>query len=211
MFVGLSIPTLFGAFVATAAFDENSFATGFVAGVPSWLLIPLLLVGFVGSLGQGSINLYSMGLDMDAIFPRLSRIRSTALVALIATELVFFGKFVYDAEAAVTNSVLFLTCLATSWIAITLFGYFSAKGNIDQSALQAFNERSTGGIYWYRNGWNFSAVIAWLLGSLVGILGISSVDYVGPISKDLGDIDVSIPASALAGIAIYAALSKFRK
>jgi purine-cytosine permease-like protein len=211
MFVGLSIPTLFGAFVATAAFDENSFATGFVAGVPSWLLIPLLLVGFVGSLGQGSINLYSMGLDMDAIFPRLSRIRSTALVALIATALVFFGKFVYDAEAAVTNSVLFLTCLATSWIAITLFGYFSAKGNIDQSALQAFNERSTGGIYWYRNGWNFSAVIAWFLGSLVGILGISSVDYVGPISKDLGDIDVSIPASALAGIAIYAALSKFRK
>jgi purine-cytosine permease-like protein len=211
MFVGLSIPTLFGAFVATAAFDENSFASGYVAGVPSWLLIPLLLIGFVGSLGQGSINLYSMGLDLDAIFPRLSRIRSTALVALIATGLVFVGKFVYDAEAAVTNSVLFLTCLATSWIAITLYGYFSVAGVLDKSALQAFNERSTGGIYWYRGGWNFSAVIAWIVGSVVGVFGISSVDYVGPISKSLGDVDVSIPAAALAGVAIYAVLRRFDK
>jgi hypothetical protein len=209
MFVGLSIPTLFGAFVATAAFDEDSFASGYVAGVPSWLLIPLLIIGFVGSLGQGSINLYSMGLDMDAIFPRLSRIRSTALVALIATGFVFVGKFVYDAEVAVTNSVLFLTCLATSWIAITLYGYFSVAGALDKSALQAFNERSTGGIYWYRAGWNLSAVVAWVLGSLVGILGISSVDYVGPISKSLGDVDVSIPAAALAGVAIYAVLRRF--
>jgi purine-cytosine permease-like protein len=211
MFVGLAVPTLFGAFVATAAFDENSFASGYVAGVPSWLLIPLLLIGFIGSLGQGSINLYSMGLDMDAIFPRLSRVRSTALVASIATALVFVGKFIYDAEAAVTNSVLFLTCLATSWIAVTLYGYFSVSGALDKSALQAFNERSTGGIYWYRGGWNISAITAWVIGSVVGIFGISSVDYVGPISKSLGDVDVSIPAAALAGVAIYAVLRRFDK
>jgi purine-cytosine permease-like protein len=211
MFVGLAAPTLFGAFVATAAFDENSFASGYVAGVPSWLLIPLLLIGFIGSLGQGSINLYSMGLDMDAIFPRLSRVRSTALVASIATALVFVGKFIYDAEAAVTNSVLFLTCLATSWIAVTLYGYFSVSGSLDKSALQAFNERSTGGIYWYKGGWNFSAIAAWVIGSVVGIFGISSVDYVGPISKSLGDVDVSIPAAALAAVAIYAVLRRFDK
>lgn len=211
MFVGLSLPTLFGAFVATAAFNEDSFASGYVAGVPSWLLVPLLLVGFIGSLGQGSINLYSMGLDMDAIFPRLSRIRSTALVASIATALVFVGKFIYDAEAAVTNSVLFLTCLATSWIAITLYGYFSVGGALDKSALQAFNERSTGGIYWFSGGWNLNAVTAWILGSVIGILSISSVNYVGPIATSLGDVDASIPASALAGIAIYAALKKVNR
>ena len=84
MVVGLSIPTLFGAFVAVAAFDEESFAGGFVVGSPSWLLIPLLLIGFIGSLGQGSINLYSMGLDMDAIVPKLSRLKSTVLVAASA-------------------------------------------------------------------------------------------------------------------------------
>jgi purine-cytosine permease-like protein len=211
MFVGLSIPTLFGAFVAVAAFDENSFASGFVANSPTWLLFPLLLIGFIGSLGQGSINLYSMGLDLDAILPKLSRMKSTALVAALSTALVFVGKFIYDAEVAVTNSVLFLTCLATSWFAISIFGYCRAKGSVDKESIQIFNRRTTGGRYWFTNGWNFKAIIAWVLGSTAGIFGISSVDYVGPIAKAAGDLDISIPTAALVGLAVYAVLEGSRK
>jgi purine-cytosine permease-like protein len=208
MVVGLSIPTLFGAFVAVAAFDEESFAGGFVAGSPSWLLIPLLLVGFIGSLGQGSINLYSMGLDMDAIIPKLSRLESTVLVAGISTGLVFIGKFVYDAEAAVTNSVLFLTSLAASWIAISLFGYYRNKGSFDKAALQIFNKRETGGKYWFTGGWNLKATFSWIIGSIVGILGISTVDYVGPIAAALGDVDVSVPGAVISALVIYAVLER---
>jgi purine-cytosine permease-like protein len=211
MFVGLSIPTLFGAFVAVAAFDEDSFASGFVANSPSWLLIPLLLIGFIGSLGQGSINLYSMGLDLDAILPKLSRLKSTALVAALSTALVFIGKFIYDAEVAVTNSVLFLTCLATSWFAISIFGYYRSRGSVDKEALQIFNRRTTGGVYWFTGGWNFKAVIAWILGSVTGIFGISSVDYVGPISEAVGDVDISIPTAAIVGLVVYALLERAPK
>lgn len=209
--VGLTIPTLFGAFVAVAAFDENSFAAGYVANSPSWLLIPLLLVAVIGSLGQGSINLYSMGLDLDAILPRLSRLKSTALVAAVSTGLVFLGKFVYDAEAAVTNSVLFLTCLATSWLAITLYAFKINKGLIDKEAVQIFNRRTTGGPYWFSNGWNFKAVIAWVIGSTLGILGVSTVDYVGPISNSFNGLDVSIPAAALGAVFSYIVLNKVKK
>jgi purine-cytosine permease-like protein len=210
MFVGLSIPTIFGAFIAVAAFDENSFAAGFVSQSPSWLLVPLLLIGLIGSLGQGSINLYSMGLDLDAILPKLSRMKSTALVAGISTALVFIGKFVYDAEVAVTNSVLFLTCLATSWIAISLYAFFRSKGSISKEDLQVFNSRKSGGQYWFSNGWNFRAVFAWLLGSAAGIFGISSVDYVGPIANAFNGVDVSIPIAAIVGLGVYA-LSESRK
>lgn len=210
MFVGLTIPTIFGAFIAVAAFDENSFAAGFVSQSPSWLLVPLLLIGLIGSLGQGSINLYSMGLDLDAILPKLSRMKSTALVAGISTALVFIGKFIYDAEVAVTNSVLFLTCLATSWIAISLYAFFRNKGSINKQDLQVFNSRKTGGQYWYSNGWNFRAIFAWILGSVAGIFGISSVDYVGPIADALNGVDVSIPAAAIVGLGVYA-LSESRK
>ena len=208
MVVGLSIPTIFGAFVAVAAFDEDSFAGGFVAGSPSWLLIPLLLVGFIGSLGQGSINLYSMGLDMDAIVPKLSRLKSTVLVAGISTGLVFIGKFVYDAEAAVTNSVLFLTSLASSWIVISLYGYYKNKGNFDKAALQVFNKRETGGKYWFTGGWNLKATFSWIVGSVVGILGISTVDYVGPIAAALGDVDVSVPGAVISALFVYALLER---
>ena len=208
MVVGLSIPTIFGAFVAVAAFDEESFAGGFVAGSPSWLLIPLLLIGFIGSLGQGSINLYSMGLDMDAIVPKLSRLQSTVLVAGISTGLVFIGKFVYDAEAAVTNSVLFLTSLASSWIVISLYGYYKKKGSFDKVALQIFNKRETGGKYWFTGGWNLKATFSWIVGSVVGILGISTVDYVGPIAASLGDVDVSVPGAVMSALFVYALLER---
>jgi purine-cytosine permease-like protein len=39
MSIGLAVPTLFGAFISVAAFDENSFVAGYVAGSPTWLLI----------------------------------------------------------------------------------------------------------------------------------------------------------------------------
>ena len=202
MVIGLSLPTVFGAFVATAAFDEFSFAAGYVAGSPVWLVLPLLLVAIVGSLGQGSIILYSMGLDLDAILPKLSRTKSTILVALTSTALVFVGKFVFDAETAVTNSVLFLTALATAWASISMFMYWRTKGSFNLVDLQAFNSGRSGGKYWYTSGWNLKAVIAWCLGSACGIFAISSVDYVGPISETFGGLDLSVPAAAVVAIAV---------
>ena len=207
MFVGLVIPTVFGAFIATAAFDEFSFAAGYVAGSPVWLIVPLLLLGFAGSLGQGSVNLYSMGLDLDAILPKLSRVRSTILVAAIATALVFVGRFVLDAEVAVTNSVLFLTALATSWASISMFGYVTGKGKFDDSALHQFSTGKSGGAYWYTGGWNVRAVIAWLVGSIVGIFGISSVDYVGPIAELAWGVDLSVPAAAIGAVLTFVILN----
>lgn len=203
MTIGLATPTIFGAFIAVAAFDEDSFVAGYVAGSPTWLLWPLLLIGFIGSLGQGSVNLYSMGLDMDAILPKLSRLKSTILVSAIASGLVFIGKFVFDAETAVTNATLFLTALGTAWIAITLFGYFRMGGSLHKEDLQVFNQRGSGGRYWYTAGWNFKASIAWVVASITGILGISSEDYTGPIANALGGVDVSVVAPAVVGIGLY--------
>ena len=49
------------------------------------------------------------------------------------------------------------------------------------------------------------------LGSTAGIFGISSVDYVGPIADALNGVDVSIPASAIVGLLIYALLERAPK
>ena len=200
--IGLTIPTTFGAFIAVVAFDENSFAAGFVAYSPSWLLFPLLLVAVIGSLGQGAINLYSMGLDLDAILPKLSRHSSTLLVALISTALVFIGSFVYDAESAVTNSVLFLTVLATAWLAIALTMQHEMRRDFDRDALQVFNKGETGGVYWFRGGWNLRVILVWVLSSLLGFLGISSVDYIGPIASWAQDIDLSLPVAAISAVVL---------
>ena len=211
MFVGLTIPTIFGAFIAVAAFDENSLAAGFVAQAPTYLLLPIVAIGIVGSLGQGGINLYSMGLDLDAILPKLSRVQSTSIVAVVSTSLVFLGKFVFDAEEAVTNATLFITCLATSWISISMIGYLRARGHFNKSDLQVFNSGKTGGVYWFSGGWNVKAILAWAIGSVAGIGGISSVGYVGPIAEYFNGIDLSIPTAAVVGGALYLVLVRTRE
>ena len=152
-----------------------------------------------------------MGLDLDAILPKLKRSQTTILVAIMSTALVFIGKFVYDAETAVTNSVLFLTVLATSWISITLYLYVKSRGEFDRESLQIFNTGKTGGAYWFKSGWNLKVVLAWLIGSTIGILSISSVDYVGPIADAFSDIDLSIPVAATSSIFILKLLTARRK
>jgi purine-cytosine permease-like protein len=178
---------------------------------PAWLVVPLLLVAIVGSLGQGSINLYSMGLDLDAILPKFSRLKSTILVAVISTALVFIGRFVFDAEAAVTNSVLFLTALASSWASISIFMYWRTKGQFDQVDLQVFNSQRKGGQYWFTGGWNFGAVFSWALGATAGILGVSSVDYVGPLAEAFGGLDLSVAAAVVVSTSAMAFASTVRR
>jgi purine-cytosine permease-like protein len=210
MFVGLAVPTLFGAFVSVVAFDPNSVVAGLVTGSPGWLLVPVVATGIIGSLGQGGLNLYSMGLDLDAILPRLSRTQATFIVGLIAIGLVFLGKFVWSAEDAVTTYVLVLTSLATPWAVITMIGFWQTRGRFDEPSLQVFNRRERGGAYWFTHGWNIDAVVAWAAGSAVGVLSNSTTSFEGPVAHWLGGLDASVVTSAVTGGLLYVVLVAVR-
>ncbi|MEP6814505.1 MAG: cytosine permease [Marmoricola sp.] len=213
LFIGLSggllIPTLWGAFISSILFDDLSFVAGLVNGVPGWLLAPVMVGALIGSLGQGGMNLYSMGLDLDAILPRLTRVQSTALVTALSTILVFLGKFVWDAEAAVTTFVVVLTSLATPWAVITMLGFWRTGGRYDTQALQVFNQRRTGGPYWYRGGWNLAALAGWLAGSIVGVLSNSTDSFTGPVATAISGVDSSFVTSGLTAALVYLTLVRF--
>ena len=122
----------------------------------------------------------------------------------------FLGKFVWDAESSVTLYVLFLTSLATPWAVITMIGYVRTRGRFDQDSLQVFNRRETGGAYWFVHGWNIDAVVAWVIGSVVGVLSNSTETYVGPIAERLGGLDASVLTSAVTAGVIYLLLVTVR-
>ena len=210
LFVGLTVPTLFGAFVSVVSLDPDSFSAELVSAVPGWLLPFILVLAVAGSLGQGGMNLYSMGLDLDAILPRLSRTTSTAAVAIASTILVLLGKFVWSAENAVTTFVVVLTSLATPWAVITMIGFARTGGRFDEPSLQIFNRRETGGVYWFTAGWNVDTALAWVLASAIGVLSNSTTGYEGPISHLFKGIDVSFVTSALAAAIIYYGLTALR-
>lgn len=209
---GLLVPTLFGVYAATATLGdpERSFVAGLVEDAPGWYVPILIIAALGGSLGQAGVNLYSMGLDLDAVLPRLTRVQSTMIVAAVSTALVYLGAFVWEAETAVTTFVLVVTSMAVPWATIAMLGLHRAGGEVDRSALQVFNKGMRGGRYWYRRGWNVNATVAWLLASVCGVLANATDTYTGPIADLAGGIDVSVLVSAVIAALAYVLLERLR-
>ncbi|MCX4742884.1 cytosine permease [Streptomyces antibioticus] len=205
---GLLVPQLFGTFTAYAARAATDYAGPLVDAAPGWYLVPLLLAASAGSVGNAGLMLYSMGLDLDAILPRASRARATYAVAVVATACVFVGHYASDAQSAMTSFVLLLTAIGTPWAVITLIGFARCGGVYDADALQVFNRRSRGGIYWYRSGWNVRATVSWALGAAVGLAAVSLPSYEGPLLSLAGGVDCSFLLSGTVGGLLYLALSR---
>ncbi|MER7193487.1 cytosine permease [Streptomyces flaveolus] len=204
LLLGLLVPQLFGTFTAYAARGALDYAGPLVDASPGWYLVPLLLAASAGSVGNAGLMLYSMGLDLDAILPRASRARATCTVAVVATACVFVGHYAWDAQSAMTSFVLLLTAIGTPWAVITLIGFVRSGGQYDADALQVFNRRARGGVYWYRAGWNLPATVAWAAGALVGVLAVSLPTYEGPLLTFTGGVDCSFLLSGLVGGVVYA-------
>jgi purine-cytosine permease-like protein len=203
--LGLLIPTVFGiaSAVATLGDPDRSYVTGLVLDAPAWYVPVLLFAAVVGSFGQAGVNLYSMGLDLDAIFPRLTRLQATILVAAISIGLVYLGAFVWSAETAVTNFVLLLTSFAVPWASLTMLGLRLSRQEIDKDALQVFNRGARGGRYWYWRGWSINATLAWLAGSTAGLMANATESFTGPIAIAAGGIDLSVPLSAAVAAGMF--------
>ncbi|MBW5424993.1 cytosine permease [Streptomyces sp. BG9H] len=208
LLAGLLIPQLFGTFTAYAARAALDYAGGLVDASPTWYLVPLLLAASAGSVGNAGLMLYSMGLDLDAILPRASRARATYTVAVVATACVFVGHFAWEAQDAMTSFVLLLTAIGTPWAVITLIGFARCRGEYDAEALQVFNRRAKGGVYWYRSGWNVQATVAWALGAVVGLLSVALPSYEGPLLALTWGVDCSFLLSGVVGGVTYAVLTR---
>lgn len=207
LLIGLLIPQLFGTFTALAARAGTDYAGPLVAAAPFWYLVPLLVAAAAGSVGNAGLMLYSMGLDLDAIVPRATRTTATVIAAAVATAFVFFGSFEWDVQSAMTSFVLLLTAIGTPWAVITLIGHVRCRGVYDPDALQVFNRRARGGVYWYGGGWNLRATVSWAVGAAVGLAAVSTPVYEGPLLALTSGVDCSFILSGLAGGAVYAALT----
>ncbi|MER7538021.1 cytosine permease [Streptomyces sp. NPDC097704] len=208
--VGLLVPQLFGTFTALAARGGLDYAGPLVEASPVWYLVPLLISATAGSVGNAGLMLYSMGLDLDAILPKATRARATLVVAAVATAFVFAGHFASDAQTAMTSFVLLLTAIGTPWAVITLIGHARCGGAYDPEALQVFNNRSRGGIYWFSAGWHPRATFSWAVGAAVGLAAVSTPLYEGPLLALTGGIDCSFVFSGIVGGALYAVLTPNR-
>ncbi|GGU44848.1 transporter [Streptomyces albospinus] len=210
LLIGLLVPQLFGTFSALAVGAGGSdYAGPLVAGAPFWYLALLLANASAGSVGNSGLMLYSMGLDLDAILPKATRTQATYVVAAVSTALVYAGHFLWAAQDAMTSFVLLMTAIGTPWAVITVIGFVRCRGTYDADSLQVYNRGTVGGVYWFKAGWNVQATAAWAVGSAVGLLGVDTPFYKGPLLSFTGGIDISfVLAAAAAGIVYHLLTAK---
>ncbi|WP_426996742.1 purine-cytosine permease family protein [Pseudarthrobacter sp. N5] len=211
VFLGLFVTALFGAFTASAIPElGGSYVADLVTSSPAWYLLPILVIALAGGLGQGVLNLYASGLDLEALFPRLRRIHTTLITSVIAVGLLYLGVFVFNAVDSITAMTLVLNGLAGPWVAINVLGFLVARrGKYHAADLQLFRASGPRGRYWFTNGWNLRAVIPWAIGSVFGVLATDTSLYTGPFSQLAGGIDLSFVGSTVIGAAGYLLALRF--
>lgn len=207
-FVGVSIPCLWGAFVASAVLNlpnaTGVFVPDMVGGSPTWYLPGLVLLGLVAGCAQGAVGLYGTGLDTSSLIPRLSRVRATLAIAVVAIGFVYLGNFVWEASAAVSAFLVLLVVVTTPWIVILSISYFYRRGFFLADDLQVFTRGQVGGRYWFDKGMNWRAVGAWMPASIIGILFAAAPPLLtGPWANAAGGIDLSFPAAGVVGGILY--------
>jgi purine-cytosine permease-like protein len=205
VFGGLFATTLFGAFTAVAIGKlGDSYVADLVAAAPAWYVPAILVVGLAGGVGQGVLNLYASGLDLEALVPRLRRVHTTLIASAAAIALLYAGTFALDAVDSITAMTLVLNGVAVPWVVVNLVGFLVARrGRYDPHDLQAFNEGRRGGRYWFTGGWNLRAVVAWAAGSAFGVCAVSTSLYTGPLADLARGVDVSLAGSAAVAAAVY--------
>jgi purine-cytosine permease-like protein len=203
-FVGVSFPLGFGAYTAVAINDLSvPYVDGLVGITPVAYLVPLMAVGIFGSLGQSTVCIYSNGLDFSSIFPVFKRVPATLILSGIGLVFIYLGTLVWDAEHTVVAFVAIFSVLAAPWISITVTGHLRRSGYYDPWALQVFNRGERGGIYWFTGGINLRSCVAWLVGSVVGLLMLHSDLYTGPWSGWANGVDLSWLSALVLGAGLY--------
>lgn len=203
-FIGLSLPLAFGAYVGVAiGSSSQDFVQGMVGLAPIGYLIPLVLMGSVGSLGQCTVLLYSSGLDFSSLFPVLRRPAATFLLSVVALVFVYVGTMVWNVENSLTAFIQLLGVATASWIAVVVLGHYAHGGEYDTHALQVFNRGEKGGVYWHWNGWNWRGTVAFLTGTILGLMFLDCALYVGPLSSIAGGVDISWLVALITTAGIY--------
>ena len=171
------------------------------------MLIPVVLLGFIGNATNGAMCVYNGTLDLQAILWRLRRVDVGFLFGLAGLAVAYVAVLIFGAAKSIESLITIVTVLVTPWMAINIIGYLRARGRFLPHHLQAFANRSQRGIYWYRGGVNWRAVVAWLAGVILGLMFSNTSLLNGPLSSSFNGVELSFVASAVVAGVIYIILS----
>jgi purine-cytosine permease-like protein len=210
IFLGCFVALTAAAFVATAFVSQaGNFVVGITQTSPAWLLLPLLLVaGLASNIASASMSLYNAALDISSwpLFLRFKRWHIAAVFGAVLFGLtyafVIASNFLSNLEAFVTIMIV----TATPWMVIVGCEFFLGRQDLAPMDLHAFAIPGARGKYWYSNGVNGRAVVAWACGVAAGLMFSTTSLFTGPLESSVKYVDISWLVAGLVGGTVYLAL-----
>jgi len=147
--------------------------------LPTWLAVPYLLIALVGMLLINSLSMYSAGFTAQTLGVKVSRAKAVSVNACIS--LVFGVLLMTGATSFFGSFISFLSLLAVAFSAwIGVFGADMLRNRrYDAEALMDTGRTSA---YWYTGGFARSAMAAWGVGLVSGLLFTGSDWFTGPLA-----------------------------
>jgi NCS1 family nucleobase:cation symporter-1 len=209
--IGGVVPTtllmLLGAAVATAVPASASAIGGLPHAFAGWFVWPYLVFVIIQLFAINSIDLYTSGLTLQTIIPRIRRWQCVLLDTMVAGALTAYTVFSAGFNTFIQDFVLFMIIWIAPWVAIYLIDFFLRRGRYDSRAL--LDTRA--GIYFRDGGVNLPGLVAQLIGMCAAASWLNAYPaWTSPLTNATGGADFSVFMGALFGGGIYYLLARRR-
>jgi NCS1 family nucleobase:cation symporter-1 len=175
------------------------------AVMPHWFRFLFLLIAIVSMIWANIVNTYSSGLNLQAIGVKIARYKTVLIDAVVAALFVCYALWISNFVDSLENFLALMIWWIAPWTAIYLVDAYLRRFRYRSQDLL----RHGGGLYWYRDGVNWAAVAALLLGAGAAVLFTNATLFASPLTTGpLGGQDWSIPAGMIVGGGAYYLLAK---
>jgi nucleobase:cation symporter-1, NCS1 family len=210
--LGGAIPSalleILGAAVATGLGAHATTVTNLTAGFPGWFVWPYLIFAIFQLFAINTLDLYSSGVTLQSIFPRLHRLQCVMIDSVVCGALAAYAIFSSRFTTLLADFLLFIILWLGPWCAIYLVDSWLRRDRYDHEAL--LNERP-GSRYYGHGGFRWPAVIAQVVGMVCAAFWLNAYSpYVGYFAARNGGplgSDFSVFIGLIVGGVLYYVLA----
>ena len=208
MFISSEVALLLGAYLTITFKDPAApFVQGIADSVPSWYVFPFLLIGLLGTWPQGGMCLYGCGLSSSTITWKIGqRAATTVVLSLIGLAVVFVAVLAFNAVDSISAFVLIMNVTISPWMAIMLVGFLLRRGRYSPADLQPYTGLGPRSIYWFTEGINLRAFVAFVPAAIIGFMFSNTTLHVGRFANSAGGVDLSYASAFVIAGLVYLVL-----
>jgi nucleobase:cation symporter-1, NCS1 family len=177
--------------------------TGLTAGFAGWFAVPYLVFAILQLFAINTLDLYSSGVTLQSLLPRLSRVACVAIDTTICLVVGAYAIFSARFYGLLSDFLLFIIVWLAPWCAIYLVDSWLRRDRYDPAALLD----TRGGLYFRHGGVAWPALLALGAGMVAAALWLNAYSpYVGPLASRIGGplgSDLSVFAGLITGGGLY--------